>query len=113
MTTENQVTAGRVGSGDLLGWAFAQADDEEDWTGPCDTREAAIEEAWDYYGDEQSIAVAPCYKPGPDDDDDWDFVVRGHRETIEPNITSQRIRPDVTDHQKPSTNNRAAATDSL
>lgn len=85
--TSAHVAVVGIGSSDLLGWAFAQADDEENWTGPCETREAAIEEAWDYYGDEQSIAVAPCYKPGPDDDDDWDFVVRGHRETIEPNIT--------------------------
>lgn len=75
-----------------IGWAFAQADDEEDWQGPCDTREAAIEEAWDYYGDEGSIAVAPCYEPGPNesgpDGEKWDFVVRGNRETIEPDSAS-------------------------
>ena len=66
--------------GKQIGWAFAQSDDEENWNGPCDTREAAIEEAWDYYGDEQSIAVAPCY---PSDDEDFDFVVHEDRETIE------------------------------
>lgn len=87
--TTGSRTAKGIGSTDWLGWAFAQSDDDEDWTGPCDTREAAIEEAFDYYGDEQSIAVAPCYKPGPDDDDDWDFVVRGRRETIEPNGASE------------------------
>jgi hypothetical protein len=67
------------------GWAFAQTDDEEEWNGPCDTREAAIEEAWDYYGEVESIAVARCRDVLPTDvdaDEDWDFIVSERRETV-------------------------------
>lgn len=67
-----------------LGWAFARDKDAEDWHGIHPTRDTAIAAAWDYYGDVESIAVAPCHEPPPDaGEEEWDFAVSDRRETIQ------------------------------
>jgi hypothetical protein len=81
----------------FLGWAFAETEDEEQWTGPFDTREDAIVEARNYFGDEDSVAVARCYVPSQDEaamfDEPIDFIIRGNRETIEPNAKLRDAAP--------------------
>lgn len=70
---------------DFMGWAFAETDDEEQWTGPFDTRQDAIDEAL-IATDWETFCVAKCFHPTNGEreyfDDDIDFVIRGKIETL-------------------------------
>lgn len=69
-------------------WAFASAEDAEQWHGPCKTREEAIASAYDYYGSDEAVYVSTCRpvdesdKHDEDIDEDWTFIVTGTPERV-------------------------------
>ena len=97
MSTENQIQpqtqpepqAPALRSGDLFGWAYASAEDAEQWHGPVKTREEAIAAALDYYGDEDepelAVWISPCRPVNETDEDaeeEWTFMLTGKLERV-------------------------------
>lgn len=73
------------GAIEIFGWCYASSKDAEIWHGPCKTREEAIAQALDLYGDERDptipVWVSPC-RPVKDTDEDaepsWTFMRCGN-----------------------------------
>lgn len=88
--TNDKTTAQQaVATGDLFGWAYASAEDAEQWHGPVKTREEAIAAALDYYGDEDEpelpVWISPCRPVNETDEDaeeEWTFMLTGKLERV-------------------------------
>lgn len=71
-----------------MAWAFANHPNSEHWQGPHETKEVAIAEALNHFGDpddHHKPCVAECRPIGPDDEDveeHWAFLVVGKPELV-------------------------------